>query len=1043
MPVRALVSLFFLLLPLPLVRGAVDFNREVRPILSDRCFACHGPDGEKRKAGLRLDTAEGATALLKSGERAIVPGKAKASALFERIHSTDRDEIMPPAKLNRPLSETERGILARWIDEGAVYARHWAFSPPQKQPAPAVKGGAWAKDDIDRFILHGLEAQGLAPSAEADRAALLRRVSFVLTGLPPTPEQLAAFLGDAAPDAYEKQVDALLASPRFGERMALDWMDVARFADTYGYQSDKGCFVWPWRDWVISAFNQNLPYDQFVTWQVAGDLLPKATQEQRLATTFTRLHRQTEEGGSIEQEFRQEYVSDRVHTAGTAFLGLTMECAKCHDHKYDPLPQTAYYSMAAMFGRVDECGLTPYSLSTTAPEPSMRLTGPEHVAEIEKRQAALTVALAAAKALPAGREAAFRHWLAATAALPPPAPSDHFPLDALAGGKMPNAVAKAAAASISGGQLTAVPGAVGGAMKFDGDTLLQLDGVKGLTRHQELSIGLRLFSPERKERAVILHTGPGMFSQMADAAGFEVLLENGKLRWSCIHLWPGCAAAVETEADFPVGKWVDVTVTYDGSSSAAGLKIYYDGKPVAAAVRYDHLDKSIATDPMRLGARPRDDRGFADGLMDELKIFRQALSPLEVAELHQPALDAALKSAKAGDAAAQAAVREHWLARVDEETAQARQAVIAARKNLEDDYLGRLPLIMVMKESPRPRQFHVLTRGDYASPDLKRPVEPAPPTEVMPFDAKAPKNRLGLAQWMTDAKNPLVARVAVNRLWMQCFGNGIVATQENFGQQGDAPSHQELLDTLAHDFSHTGWDVKQMLKRIVLSAAFRQSSASTREKREKDPKNALLARGPSYRLAGEAIRDQALLAAGLLVEKVGGPSVKPWQPAGVWSEAGASGGDYKPDTGEGLHRRSLYTYRKRTAPPPSMLMLDAGSREICQPRRLTTNTPLQPLIFLNDQSFFECARQLAKRAIKEQPDGVEAQMQRVFLLLTSRPAAPPEMAAIRKLHAKQLAHYIADQPAAKAVCGEANPALAALTIVCSTLLTSDAAITNR
>jgi hypothetical protein len=530
---------------------------------------------------------------------------------------------------------------------------------------------------------------------------------------------------------------------------------------------------------------------------------------------------------------------------------------------------------------------------------------------------------------------------------------------------------------------------------------------------------------------------------MADAAGFELLLEHGKLRWSCIHLWPGCAASVETQQDFPVGKWVSVTVTYDGSSTAAGLRIYYDGQPVATAVRYDHLDKNTATDTMRLGARPRDDRGFANGLMDELKIFRQALSRLEVAELHQPTLDAALKAAKSGDAAAKAAVREHWLARVDEESAKARQAVIAARKNLEDDFLGRLPLIMVMKESLRPRPFYVLTRGDYASPDLKRPVQPGPPAEIMPFNAKAPKNRLGLAQWMTDPGNPLVARVAVNRLWMQCFGTGIVATQENFGQQGDAPSHQELLDTLAHDFSSTGWDVKRMLKRIVLSAAFRQSSASTKEKREKDPKNALLSRGPSYRLAGEAIRDQALLAAGLLVEKVGGPSVKPWQPPGVWSEAGAAGGDYKPDSGEGLYRRSLYTFRKRTAPPPSMLMLDAGSREVCQPRRLTTNTPLQPLIFLNDQGFFECARQLARRAIKEQPDAVDAQMQRAFLLLTSRPAAAPEMAALRALHSRQIERYTADKPAAKAVCGEENPTLAALTIVCSTLLTSDAAITNR
>ena len=422
--------------------------------------------------------------------------------------------------------------------------------------------------------------------------------------------------------------------------------------------------------------------------------------------------------------------------------------------------------------------------------------------------------------------------------------------------------------------------------------------------------------------------------------------------------------------------------------------------------------------------------------MSNVKVFRHLLSPLEVSG--NP--DATLKAAKSGDPAAKAAVREHYLTRVDPEAAKARQAAGAARRDLEDGYLARLPLIMVMEEAAQPRASHVLARGDYASPDLTKPVEPAPPQAIMPFPHGAPKNRLGLAQWMTDAQNPLTSRVAVNRLWMQCFGSGIVATQENFGMQGDAPSHEELLDTLAYDFARAGWNVKSLLRRIVLSAAFRQSSVTSKEKREKDPKNTLLSRGPSYRLSGEAIRDQALLASGLLVEKAGGPSVKPWQPSGVWSEAGASGGDYQPDTGEGLHRRSLYTFRKRTAPPPGMLTLDAGSREICQPRRLTTNTPLQPLVFLNDRSFFECAQALAKRALKEQPEGA---VERAFLLLTSRPPEVPEMEALRALHARQMTHYSTDKAGAKAVCGEENAMLAALTIVCSTLLTSDAAITNR
>ncbi len=1036
------LTLGLLLFP-PSLWAAVDFNREVRPLLSDRCFACHGPDAGTREAGLRLDTFEGATTKLDSGARAIVPGNSKASEIFTRMHETDPDEIMPPPKLNRPLTPAEKKVIARWIDEGAIYTPHWAFISPQKHPAPVVKNTAWPKDDIDRFILERLEPTKLTPSPPADRRTLLRRISFTLTGLPPTPEQLAAFVNDPSPDAYEKQVDALLATPRFGERMAADWLDVARFADTYGYQTDKECFVWPWRNWLIDAFNRNLPYDQFLTWQLAGDLLPNATQEQRLATTFNRLHRQTEEGGSIEQEFRQEYVSDRVHTAGTAFLGLTLECSKCHDHKYDPLPQADYYSMSSMFGQIDECGLLPYSISTSAPEPSMRLVEPSQQPELDTRRATLATAEVALKNIFTTRDAAFEQWLATTPSLTPPAPSDHFTLDAIVEGKLPNAIVSAASGSMKKGSLLPVAGAVNGAMQFDGDTVLELESVKGITRHQALTISARLFTPDKKPRAAILHTGPAMFSQMADAAGFEILMENGKLRWSCIHLWPGCAVSVETTEDFPVAAWTHLTVTYDGSSSAAGLKIYYDGKPVPTQILHDHLDKKIPTEMARVGARPRDDRGFTDGRIDEMKFFREALSPLEVAELHTPALETSIAAAKAGDAAAKNAVREHYLHRIDPEIATARATAIAARTSLQDEFESKLPLIMVMKESPNPKQFHVLIRGDYASPDLKRPVQPAPPAAIFPFDPQAPKNRLGLAQWMTDPKNPLVSRVAVNRLWMMCFGNGIVATQENFGMQSDAPSHMELLDTLAHDFSHTGWDVKRMLKRILMTATYQQASANSAEKQEIDPKNQLLSRGPSYRLSAEAIRDQALLASGLLVERLGGPSVKPWQPDGVWSDTGAAGGEYKPDTGEGLHRRSIYTFRKRTAPPPSMLTLDAGSREICQPRRLATNTPLQPLVFLNDKGFFECAIHLAKRVIQQHPSDTEAQINLTFIWLTSRPPAPEEAKILREFYQQKLDYFTNDKAAAKSVCGEENPSFAAMIIICSTLLTSDAAITNR
>jgi hypothetical protein len=1022
----------------------IDFNREVRPILSDRCFACHGPDANKgREAGLRLDTFEGATARLESGNRAIVPGDIKKSHMVARMRSHEPDEIMPPPKLDRPLSPAERDTLERWIEQGAEYQPHWAFVPPKKHSPPDVRNASWPSDDIDRFILSKIESENLEPNPPADPATLLRRAHLTLTGLPPAPQETDAFLKDPSPAAYETHIDALLASPRYGERMAQDWLDLARFADTYGYQSDNACFVWPYRDWVIKAYNENLPFDQFATWQIAGDLLPNPTQEQKLATLFNRLHRQTQEGGSIAEEFRQEYVSDRVHTYGTAFLGLTMECSKCHDHKYDPISQHDYFSMASMFGQIEESGLYPYSINTTAPEPSMHLMESHHPAEVEKRQNQLEYAEKHLDSLLPARTAAFESWLASTPSLLPAIPAAQYPLDSVQGNKSPNLIPNTRPASISGGSLKIEAGPVNQAVEFDGDTTLMLDGVNGGTRHDPISVSMRIFSPDTKDRALILHSGPEMFSQSADASGFELLLEKGKLRWSCIHLWPGCAASIETNRPFPIGKWINVTATYDGSSSANGLKLFFDGNPAETSILKDHLDKQIVNQPIRVGARPRDDRGFTQGRIDELAVFRRVLTHAEAAHLAGNPLNATLQSAKAGNPAAKQLIREFYLTHIDPEIASARDAVLAARKSLYDEYLDHIPLIMCMEESPYPTQFYVLERGDYASPDLKQPVDPDVPDAVMPFPENAPRNRLGLAKWTVDPNNPLTSRIVANRLWMMVFGNGIVETQENFGLQGDAPSHQELLDTLARDFVESGWDTKKFLKRLVMTSTFRQSSTNTKVKRQRDTGNRLLSRGPSYRLPAEAIRDQALLAAGLLVEKTGGPSVKPWQPPGIWSEAGAAGGDYTPDTGDGLYRRSLYTYRKRTAPPPNMMTLDAGSREICQARRLSTNTPLQPLVFLNDLGFFECARKLAQRVINEQPDNPTAQAGHAFRILTARPPRPAEASAIAKLYSKQRAHFEGDLAAAKAVCGEENPHLASLTILCSTLLTADATITLR
>jgi hypothetical protein len=907
-----------------------------------------------------------------------------------------------------------------------------------------VKRAGWAVDSLDAFALAKMEALNLEPNAAADPATLLRRVSLLLNGLPPSPEQMREFAKNPSAAAYEAYVDGLLASPRYGERMAQEWLDVARFADTYGYQTDKPCFTWPWRDWVIKAFNENMRYDEFAMNQIAGDMLPNATQDQRLATMFNRLHRQTEEGGSIEAEFRQEYVSDRVHTYGTAFLGLTMECSRCHDHKYDPIPQADYYSMASMFGQIDECGLLPYSISTSAPPPYMHLLEEKHEAEVEKRRAALADANRHWEQVSSSCEENFQSWLAKTTSVEVQQAEAHYPMEQLDGDKLANVIAGKKAAAISKGSPQAVAGAVGQAMEFDGDTLMSLDGVKGVTRHDELSVNLHIFCPDHKDRAVILHSGPGLYSQSADASGFELLLEKGKLRWSCIALWPGDAASIETVALFPVGKWVQVTVTYDGSSRAAGLRMYFDGTETPTSLLRDNLRHSIVAGNFRIAARPRDDRGFAQGKIDELKLYRNVLTAAEVAALAGNSMERTLELAKRGDARSLEMMCTFYTQHIDHGIAAARKAAIEARKELYDNYLERIPVVMCMEETAHKKQFHILTRGDYASPDLTKPVQSGTVSAVMPFDEKQfSRDRLGLARWTVHSENPLTARVAVNRLWMMCFGAGIVPTQENFGLQGDAPTHQEMLDTLSREFMESGWNVKKLLKRIVMSSTFRQSSTNTAKKAESDPKNLYLSRGPSYRLSGEAIRDQALFASGLLVEKIGGPSVKPWQPNGVWSESGASGGDYVPDQGDGRFRRSIYTFIKRTAPPPNMATLDAGSREICQPRRLTTNTPLQPLIFLNDLAFFECARKLAERCEKESAADPQDRITYGFTILTGRLPRPAELDALQALYVQQLDTMRKDQVAAAKVSGRASPEHAALTLVCSTMLTADAAITNR
>jgi hypothetical protein len=1004
----------------PATGGAVlDFNRDVRPILADRCFRCHGPDAGPRKRGLRLDTQEGSRALLKSGEHAIVPRDVEKSEAARRIRSADPEEVMPPPSLNRPLSDAQKQTLLTWIEQGAEYAPHWAFVAPKHAEPPAVRDASWCRDAIDRFVLARLEAEQLAPAPEADRATLLRRVSLALTGLPPAPDETASYVADPASDAYERRVDGLLASPRFGERMAADWLDVARFADTFGYQADWECHTWPWRDWVIAAFNRNLPYDEFVREQIAGDLLPNATRDQKLATAFNRLHRMTNEGGSIDEEFRAEYVSDRVATFGTAFLGLTVECARCHDHKYDPIPQQDYYSLGAFFGAIDEAGTYSYSFAAT-PSPSLRLPTPEQEAQLAKCDQSLASAEAATNQTLAARREAFDAWAKTSPKLELSPPVKRYPLDG------------------------SIDGPTGAATALDGDSGPAFDDVPKFRRCDPYSLVLWMRCPDAKERATVIHTSH--FTIESDQQGYQMMLEHGRLAWQVIHLWPGSAAAIRTREEFPLQRWVQVAVTYDGSSRADGMHIYLDGVRADTEVEHDHLDGAATVRSFQIGFRDRD-LGFKGGAVDDLQVFDRALTSFEVAELHAPgALAEALKRAAQGEAVSD--LFDYFARTVDAPCRDAAKALRDARA-AQQDVLESVREVMVMEASPHPREAFVLKRGAYDQPDPSRPVHADRAIEgVLAFDAQWPKDRLGLANWTTDARNPLTARVEVNRLWAMCFGRGLVATQENFGLQGESPTHPELLDTLAADFVASGWDVKAMLKRIVLSATFRQSSNATPEKLEKDPDDRLLSRGPSFRLSAEMLRDQALAASGLLVEQLGGPSVKPWQPPGLWEDAGANSqgnGGYVPDTGAAAHRRSLYTFRKRTAPPPDMLVFDAGSREKCLARRQPTNTPLQALVLLDDPVFFECARALAVRATRDGGEDASSRIARAFRCIAGREPREAELDALFDLSDARVAEFIADPAAAKAVnaSDSDDASLAALTLVCSTLLASDAVVTSR
>jgi hypothetical protein len=846
----------------------VNYSRDIRPILSNSCYKCHGPDERQRKAGLRLDTQEGAFAKLESGETAIVPGSSAKSAISQRLTSHDPDVKMPPPDSGKAISAEQIELIKSWIDEGAKFHRHWSFIPPQHPPAPPIKQPQEARNPIDRFIIARLEEAGLQPAPEADKTTLIRRATFDLTGLPPTIGAVDAFLADRSANAYEKLVDRLLASPQYGEQMTRYWLDAARYGDTHGLHLDNERSIWPYRDWLIRSFNSDQPFDRFTVDQLAGDLLPHPTIDQRVATGFNRCNITTGEGGAIDEEFYVRYAIDRVQTTGTVFLGLTLGCCVCHDHKFDPIKQKEFYRLFGYFGSLTE---RPMDGNALLPPPSVRVASAAESANIERLKKEVSAA-----------ESAIRTAL------------KHF-------------------------------------------------------RYHEPSADFRV----------------------ATRASGAAAPPSGEPRLTSLRAWEAAVAQERPSLPRSVSRTLDISPEKRTARQATLVRDYFVENVFAGS--------------------------------------RSVFDPLHA------------------------------------KLAEARRQLDEAEK--------LSPSSLVMQDMPTRRDVFVLVRGAYDRKGEK--VLPGVPAAIgPPLPADAPLNRLALAQWIVDSKNPLTARVIVNRFWQHYFGTGIVKTAEDFGAQGEWPTHPELLDWLATELTRSSWDVKRIQRLIVTSATYRQSSHVSPALAQRDPENRLLARGPRFRMDAEMVRDTALAVSGLLVTQVGGKSVKPYQPPGLWEAIGYSGSNtvhFVQDRGDALYRRSLYTFWKRTSPPPSLMTFDAPSREECVVRRGRTNTPLQALALMNDEQYVEAARHLAERMMRE---GGQTPAERIglgFRLATARQPTADEIRIFQTLYDAQAADYARNaQAAAKLLSVGDSPhdqslapcELAAWTMVANVILNLDETVTK-
>ncbi len=1035
--------------------NSIQFNRDIRPILSDACYQCHGPDSAKRQAELRLDREDSAK-VDRGGYRAITEGDADASELVRRIFSEDPDVQMPPPTRARRLSDDEKSRIRQWIAEGGVWQPHWSLVPPLRPAAPAHSDNDWIANPVDAFVLAQLQAKGMSPATRADPVTLLRRLTLDLTGLPPTPAEIDAFLADESPDAWEKVVDRLLTSPRFGERMAIRWLNAARYADTNGYQTDGERSMWRWRDWVIEAYNANMPFDQFTIEQLAGDLLPGATTAQRLATAFNRNHRGNSEGGIIPEEFAVEYVVDRVETTSTVWLGLTVGCARCHDHKFDPVTQREFYQLYAFFNNIPEYGR---AIKYGNSPPTMPAPTPEQQGSLAALDHLLAAAHGKVNALAPHLALELASWEAARTGegklLSGGAPLGdvgvtrslvgHWPLAGDLAGRVGPGPATTSAAS-----LAYIDSPVGQAARLDGQSHIDCGNVADFGFLHKFSFAAWINVQGSRQGTILSRMTEDPLSE-----GYSFAMHDGKVQLNLIKRWLDDALRVETLQPLPAEGWHHVAATYDGSRVAPGVRLYVDGQPCETKVILDELNQTFQSkEPLRIGTGGPSGK-FA-GAIGEVRVYESCLSPDEVGLLAEPSsVERILASPAAERSPTQAGKLSAWFL-ANHASAEIREAyataaeLVASRAALVESF----PTAMVMIELPEPRPAHVLLRGEYDKPQdrVDRGVPGCLPalSDSSPSAANALPDRLSLAQWIASPGHPLTARVAVNRLWQMFFGRGLVPTVDDFGAQGEPPSHPELLDWLAVEFVENGWDTKALIKTIVTSATYRQTSRVPPADYQRDPDNRWLARGPRQRLSAEMIRDQALAASGLLVENLGGPSVRPYQPSALWKELADT--EYVQDHGEGLYRRSLYTFWKRTVAPPAMITFDAGGRETCVVRESRTNTPLQALTLMNEVTFVEASRALAARVIREAGPRPEDRLTLAFRLLTARAPSQQELATLVAGLAAQRDFFQADPQAAAQLLtvGESpvDPAadpieLAAYTMQAGLIMNLDETITKE